>query len=150
MANDIIFPGDGRWVDIPFNAANFTEGGPNGTMTVTVASGDQKIFQYLVQGNMVTVAFDITTITLGGTGNTRIVLALPSQLLPATPVAGAAWIQPYWRISGGTQALSVCSVDAGVAAINCFATETTDSGSDWTLGTDNSRVSGIIHYKKAA
>src|SRR5690606_17792274 len=61
-----------QWVDMPFDAGNFT----TDTGTWTVAEADQNTYAYQIDGNKMTVSFDIRTSTVASS---------PTQLRIAVP-----------------------------------------------------------------
>jgi hypothetical protein len=123
----------GEWIDIPYNAANFTA---SGAMTWTVTSGGQYSFKYALVGKIVVLYFDIGASTVGGTPGTQLILKLPIGCNNVSQL-GQYWLQ------NPTGAISMFSIiDAGRLALYRDAT----LGALWTLGTNNVRVAGTMIY----
>ena len=67
------------WVDLPFNATDFTANPP---MTWTVAVGNVTAFAYAITGKVVVLTLNLTSTTLGGTASTLLFVALPPAIRP--------------------------------------------------------------------
>ena len=130
-----------RWIDIPFNAGNFTG---NGSMTWTVAEADVKYLKSVTLGKLCVVAFDIVTTTVGGTPSNILRMDIP---LTAAGDSSLAFINPLWRIDDGTSGLGVMSLTGGTSRINFFVDGTTATA--WSTATDTTRVSGQIIFEIA-
>jgi hypothetical protein len=137
-----VLAGTVPWTDVAFSAGNFTG---SGSMTWTVESGDQDIFQYTITGDVMTVSFDIATTTVGGTLDTQLEIAIPGGVTVATPTGGGSWIQTCWRIDNTTEAATVCSVDSAGTQINVFHSDNTTT--TWAASTNASRVAGVITFQ---
>ena len=127
----------GEWIDVPFSAANFTA---NGTMTWTVAAGDQVIYRYALVGKTVTVNLNLSTTSIGGTVNTTLYLALPAAL---TPAKDARTLLHIYNGAGGWRP-GVAMVAAGVARI---AVLNVDQVTTWAVSTDTTYVVGQMIFE---
>jgi hypothetical protein len=96
----------GNWIVQTFNAGDFTG---NGSMTVTVASGDVNTYKYFLEGRKLTVRLIINTITIGGTPNTNLQVAIPGGFSSGGPARNVAFIvnngvaevgRIFWAASG--------------------------------------------------
>lgn len=70
-----------------FAAGNFTG---NGSLTVTVDSGDLDRYSYYIQGNLMIFGVQIRTFTTGGTPNTNVQIAFPGGFNVGDDMAGNA------------------------------------------------------------
>ena len=76
----------GAWVEIPFDAGNFTS---SGTMTWTVEAGDVFAHRYLRLNKLLILQFVSSNTTVGGTPSTELRVALPPGIVAVgstTPV----------------------------------------------------------------
>jgi hypothetical protein len=79
----------GEWMSVTFNAANFTG---NGSMTVTVASGDQVTYAYMLIGKTMKVSLVLNTFTIGGTPNTIVQVAIPGGFTATKAMGGPVFL----------------------------------------------------------
>jgi hypothetical protein len=115
-----------QWVDVTFSAGNFT----TDVGTWTVASGDQNTYTWQLDGNMMTVSFDIRTSTVA-TAPTQLRIAVPNSRIIARTMqnrvlalnAGAQIDTAYVEALAGQTYLSVYRDLAATAWSN--ATDTT-------------------------
>lgn len=126
-----------NWINIPYDAANFTG---NGTITWTVDAGDQTDFSYkIVDGNLVILNIRVENTDLSGAGNI-LSITLPAAITPKKGLAGPALIIDAGTVNPG----GFFSIAAGVAAVtfvrNDFANFTVTAG-------DNTGVFVIIPYE---
>ncbi len=70
----------GAAISVTYAAGNFTA---SGSMTWTVDAGDQSVFQYHLNGNILTVFFAIVTSSIGGTPANSLLITIPAGHLPA-------------------------------------------------------------------
>lgn len=101
----------GAWTTPAFDAANFLA---IGLMTWTVEAGDVVTYAYIIEGKIMTVAFDIATSTVGGTLSDRLKITIPESKLAAKKMTTTC------ITSQGTPAASECYVDAGSGFIYVY------------------------------
>lgn len=123
-----------QWIDVTYSAGNFT----TDTGTWTVASGDQAVYQYQIDGNKLTLNFRI---------NSSSVATSPTQLRIAVPggrtIARDA-IVPLVAINAGVQITTGLIV---AAAGNTFIQIFRDTASTaWGNATDTTAVWGQIAF----
>jgi hypothetical protein len=80
----------GEWTSVAFAAGNFTA---SGSMTWTVASGDQTTYAYTLIGKTMTLSFVIENSTVGGTGSTELRIAIPGGFTPAKTMESAGTVK---------------------------------------------------------
>ena len=100
----------GAWSSVAFNAANFTG---NGSMTWTVASGDQSTYAYVEIGKTMIVSFDILTTTVGGTPNPLLMIAIPNGRTAQKNINTS-----FHYSDNGSVGTGLASVSAGGTTIN--------------------------------
>jgi hypothetical protein len=125
----------GEWISVAFAAGNFTG---NGSMTWTLASGDQTTFKYTLVGKTMTVSVVLATTTVGGTPNTTLRIAIPGGF------TAAAAMSTTWEVTDNgatTRAL------AEVAAAGTLITIVKAAGGNWAAATDNTGVKGQITFE---
>lgn len=100
----------GTWVDVAFNAGNFTTTGGG---TWTVASGDQAMYAYREAGKLMTLNVNLSTTTIAG-APTELNIAIPNGgsvrsgtdlAIPIILLSGGVWTaNTTWAriVSGGT------------------------------------------------
>jgi hypothetical protein len=123
-----------QWVDVTYAAGNFT----TDAGTWTVDSGDQSTYTFQLDGNMMTVSFDIRTSS---------VATSPTQLRIAVPLS---------RIIARTMQNRVLALNAGTqidtAYVEAVAGEThlrvfrDLAGTAWSNATDTTSVRGQIVF----
>lgn len=126
------------WTSVSFGAGNFTA---NGSMTWTVASGDQATFAYLKSGRTMTVAFVINTSTVGGTLNTQLLIAIPGGFTAAKAMFNACNI-----IDNNVSSIGYCFVTASGTTIGIARGD----ASNWSASTDLTYVRGQITFETTA
>lgn len=120
---------------VAYAGGNFTG---SGSITWTVASGDQVAYTYRLVGDTMWVNFDIATTTVSGTGTT-LLIAVPGGKTIAEP----AFLQPC----------AVGDNSATFAMGLAFSSSSTKIGiakadfSNWSAATDTTAVSCQIHFK---
>jgi hypothetical protein len=128
-----------EWTDVAYSAGNFTG---NGSMTWTVASGDQVTYKYALAGSTMFLAVVIQTSSVGGTPSDRLKVAIPGGF---TAKGGAFF--PYQGIdtADATPAiLSVCEVTNGGSVVDCFRDV---NASNWPASTDTTHVRFSIAFE---
>lgn len=125
----------GKPVAVTFAAGNFTG---NGSMTWTVASGDQTTFTYQQRGKVVTIWLTLTQTTVAGTPNTLLQVALPNSFA-ATVQADAICM----LVDNSTPALAWGSI---LAAGTTLLISRQDSAA-MTAATDATQVRGVFTFE---
>lgn len=126
-----------QWVDVPFSAGNFTA---NGGGTWTVDSGDVETLAYQIDGNKMTVSFEIYTTDVTSGPSTNLQIAIPAG-----------------RTAARTTLNPMLAVDAGAAGTTGFAfvvqggtviaIQKDAAGTAWTTtAADNTYVEGQITF----
>lgn len=112
-----------------FSASNFTG---NGSLTVTVDSGDLDRYSYEVIGKNLLFACQIRTFTTGGTPNTNVLVALPGGYNLADDMGGLAQVVN----NGGSfdNGRAVWTAAGGPVAIQRSA------AANWANGTNNNEL----------
>ena len=131
-AKTAIFP---AWTTPTFAAGDYTA---SGSMTWTLQAGDVISMAYIIKGKMMTVAFSLTTTTVGGTLSTDLLIAIP-----ASKVATKRMLNPVYIIDNGTRT-------TGYALVNNSGTTIIINRSDlanWTASTNNTDVYGQITFE---
>lgn len=80
--------GIGAWVDVPYNAGNFT----SDTGTWTVAAGDHATFKYSIFGKMMWVQFHLVFTSLSGAG-VALQIAIPGGVTTVNDEVGVGHAQ---------------------------------------------------------
>ena len=123
------------WTAIAFSAGNFTG---SGTITWTVASGDQITYAYTVKGKSVTLSWYIATSSVSGTG-AELRIAIPAGMTSTRQVRTS-----YWYSDNGTEGTGLAWQIAGEAFIRLYKSST---ASNWSAATDNTTVAGQITFE---
>lgn len=122
------------WIDVAYNAANFTAS--SGTWTVDV--GDQTTYRYIIKDNSMTVTWNI--------GNTDI-SATPSFLriaVPASQTAVGTHSEPLLLINNG----GAEQVGRSFSATTVISLGRDLAGTNWsTTSSDNTRVVGSLTFE---
>jgi hypothetical protein len=127
----------GKWITVAFSAGNFTA---NGSMTWTVASGDQSLYRYTLSGSTMTLAFSILTSTVGGTPNTDLRIAIPGGFTATqTGVCGALYVNDNGTI--GPAGLMSTTATAGYVILR------KSQETNWSASTDNTAVAGTAIFE---
>lgn len=121
----------GAWTDIAHAGGNFTG---SGTITWTVAAGDQTTLAYTRIGTSLIIAFEIVNTTVSGTGS-ELRIALPLSLTAAKAVLTACYI-----IDNGTRTTGWCGVGSGSSYISINRTD----NANFAASTDATSVYGTI------
>lgn len=125
----------GEFTAVAHSGGNFTA---SGSMTWTVASGDQVTYAWAIVGKMLTVLFDIENSTVGGTPSTTLKIAIPGGFTAAKEV-----FNPIRVTDNSTSSIGYCKVEASATVIDCFKADT----SNWTASTDATFVQGQITFE---
>jgi hypothetical protein len=123
----------GEWVDIPFNAANFTTSG-GGTWT-TVA---QVAYRYTVIGKTVFLSFNFQNCTITGTPGISLQAKLPAAITPVSQVANPCTVSPHGL--PGTTGYSI--VTAGGTNLLIRRAD----NSNWPAGASGTHMYGQITF----
>jgi len=126
--------GMGEWIDIPFNAANFTTSS-TGTWTTVV----QVTFRYSLIGKTVVLLFNFQNCTITGSTGVSLQAKLPAGIVPFSQVANPCTITPHGLpgttgysivVAGGTNLLirraDNSAWPAGAAATQIYGSITFD------------------------
>jgi hypothetical protein len=115
----------GLWLDVPFNAANFTA---NGGATWTLGLGAILKNRYMVIGKTLTWSFYVSWFsgsnTLAGAGATALIINLPGGY--TSP--GSVMLPASYSIDGGARV----GVDAAPNGTSCAFYK--QNGTNWTAG----------------
>lgn len=123
-----------QWIDVTFAAGNFT----TDTGTWTVASGDQTTYAWQLDGNKMTVAFDLRTTTVA-TSPTQLRIAVPASKTIARTVS-----VPVLAADNGTQ-IQTAYVQA--LAGNTYLQVFKDlAATAWAAATDATQLRGEIAF----
>jgi hypothetical protein len=123
------------WTGIAFNSGNFTG---SGTITWTVASGDQVAYAYTVKGKSVTLSWFINTTTVAGTG-VELRLAIPAGMTSLRSVRTT-----YFYSDAGTEGIGLAWQVPGEAFVRLFKSSTV---SNWSAATNTTIVAGQITFE---
>jgi hypothetical protein len=123
-----------QWADIAFNAGNFT----TDTGTWTVASGDVTTLAYQLDGNKMTVSFDLRTTSVASSP-TQLRIALPNGRIIARTMQN-----PILAKDNGT-AVSTAYVEAlaGQTYLRIFKDLASTA---WSAATDTTELRGQITF----
>lgn len=133
-----ILPLDGDWIDIPFDAANFTGTAPSGVWTVT--SGAQETFAYTLLGrNRQTVVLMVRLIntSVSGVGN-ALLIRVPNAIIPSKNAA-----TPIFALDAGTAGPTYVDLTAGSDILWVIKNNFTN----WTVFANATSVIFIITYR---
>lgn len=132
-------PGGAAGTAVTFAAGNFTA---NGSMTWTVASGDQTTFRYVEVGKVMHMWVYLVTTTVGGTPNTQLRVAIPNSRTSAATVRGVfAGTDNGTDVTGG-----VWEATSGTAYVTLYKSP---SAGNWTASTDNTAIFGYFVFEVA-
>lgn len=126
----------GEWESVEFSAGNFTG---NGSMTWTLAAGDQTTFAYTMVGKTMTVALNLVTTTVGGTPNTTLQVTIPGGFTAAKTIFNAAAL----LVDNAARTTGSIGVASGSTIISIVRTD----AANWTASTDNTAVLGEITFE---
>jgi hypothetical protein len=126
----------GPWIDIPFNAGNYTG---NGTLVWTVAVGDQTAFGYtIVNDNIVILNIRVETTSVSGTGNT-LAIALPAAITPKKSLA-----LPCLLFDNGGNANGFITMTAGSASVGFVRGDT----GNFAAAVNSTSVYVVVVYER--
>lgn len=120
---------------VAFSAGNFAG---NGSMTWTVASGDQVTYTIARLGKMALVSFQIMNSTIGGTPNTTLFITLPHGLAANHYNPTAASL-----VDAGVAVPGILFADGGQSRLSIQRAD----GAAFTGGTDNNNVIGQVWFE---
>jgi hypothetical protein len=123
------------WTAVSFNAGNFTG---SGSMTWTLASGDQTTFAYRQDGKTLFLAFDLNTTTVGGTPDLDLQIAIPGGFTAARQMGGS-----FDAVDNGVNRLGRWIVQAAGTLILLRRAD----AANWTASTDNTALTGTILFE---
>lgn len=126
----------GAPIAVTFSAGDFTG---NGSMTVTLQSGDVDTFTYVQWGKTVFINVALSTITIGGTPSTIVQVAIPGGFTVTKKVVTIG-------LSGdnGTYQATWVDVQASGTVIRFFKDP---AGNAWSASTNNSGVYAMIEFE---
>lgn len=124
----------GNWIDVAFSAGNFTA---SGSMTWTVASGDQTLFRYKQRGTMLSLILDLQTTTVGGTPATDLKVTTPFTM--ATTTTGA-----HYQGAGRDNNASPELLQLKTTAASAILTFVRNAGGNWTASTDLTAITANL------
>lgn len=122
----------GDYIAIPFTAGDFTA---NGSMTWTVASGDQVLDKYMVIGRSIQWHFRYVSTTVGGTLNSTLL-----RLYPNSYTAPTAYSHFTYSTDNGT----VAQVHIGGNSTSTTMSFVKADGTNWSASTDNTAIRGQV------
>lgn len=125
----------GVFTTLPHDAAHFTA---NGSMTWTVASGDQNTLKYCWVEESCTISFDFLNTTVGGTLDSQLILDI-SDITGNADIAHTVRV-PVVVYDNGTHKHGICTATVGETTL----VFTLADGSDWTAATDATDIHGQI------
>lgn len=132
-----VFPAGPAWTAVSFSAGNFTG---NGSMTWTVASGDQAVFSYVEIGKTMVVTVNVVTSTVGGTPASTLQIKVPnSRTIGSAQASGS-----FHYIDNGAAGTGLWVATAGGTTISLFKTALAPA---WTASTDNTYVYGTFVFE---
>lgn len=120
------------WTAVTYAAGNHTG---SGTLTWTVASGDQVVYAYIVIGKTLTLSWHITTSTVAGTG-TELRLAVPVGFTYSRSIRTVGYYS-----DNGTEGVGLVSYVAADAYVRIYKSSTS---SNWSAATDTTITAGQI------
>lgn len=126
------------WSDVAFSAGNFTG---SGTITWTVASGDQGVFRYVEIGKTMFVTVQLNTTTVSGTGSDLRLTVPNGRTIGGGAYQGAARIldngtadEGWWYAAGG---------------LTYIAFKRNITGSNWSASTNNTYIYASCQFEIA-
>jgi hypothetical protein len=126
----------GAWQNVPFSAGNFTGAG---SMTVTLTSGDQVRYRYMVIGESMWVEVDLRGIDIGGTPSLSIQIAIPGGFSATANNQGWNVLRVTDNGLIGTGFALVNNDGSGIQIRRSMG-----GGDNWTVGTGVAAIFGVI------
>lgn len=123
------------WVDVPFNAGDFTA---LGAQTWTVEAGDVTTFKYIVSGKTMTIVFNIVTSSVGGTPANQLLITIPGSFVSTNET----W-NPY-SVFDGVGKIGIAVVGASGTTIILFPDAVQ---SNWSGSTNTTITRGQITFE---
>jgi hypothetical protein len=127
---------EGEWSNVTHAGGNFTG---SGSMTWTVASGDQLVYRYMNVGKTITVRWRIATSTVGGTPGVALLIAIPAGY---TANGDADGVHKYF--DNGTRGFGSWYVANGGSVIQL---NLADETANWAASTDNTITVGQATFQ---
>lgn len=118
----------GEWIDVPYNAANFTG---NGTMTWTVDAADVSNFRYMLIGKTLFVDGIFNTTSVTAPLNTMLKVKIPGGYIAAKPNRAT-----NQATDSGVITTSQVRVDAGNTTIDIQRQD----AANWTAAVNTTAV----------
>lgn len=125
----------GSWIDVPYNAANFTA---TPGMTWTVDPADVVSFAYTLVGQTLSMVVHLITTTPGGTAGLELFIAIPGGFVPAR-----TFQTPIRALDGGAVAMSFVVVTQSIAKVSIQRSD----GAKWNTGgpaAQKTQISGVL------
>jgi hypothetical protein len=123
-----------QWVDVSYASGNFT----TDAGTWTVDSGDQITYAYHLDGNKMTIAFDLRTTSIA-TNPTILKIAIPGARIVARDISS-----PILAVNAGTQ-ISTAYVIALTGQTTIWIVRDV-SATAWSAATNTTRVWGQVTF----
>lgn len=127
----------GTGISVSHAGGNFTGAG---SMTWTVASGDQQVFTYYLRGRQLTIRLQVVNSTVGGTPDTRLQAAIPGGFTAAYEQWGAYGGYKDNAVSDGGGTWQV----AGSGTVVRFFIR---DRSNWTASTDATDILASVTFE---
>ena len=121
-----------------FNSRTFssTYYSANGAMTWTLTSGDVNSEVLIEAQELMIMAFDYVTSSVGGTPNTALQIQIPNGRVCQANTLGTT----LYSDAGGALTQGYCSANATGTTINLFKA----AAANWTTSTNNTSITGTI------
>lgn len=129
---------NGVWTDVPYAAANFA-----GNAAMTVAVGTQETLAYTMYGKTMTVAFNLTAITVGGTPDTYIKIKIPGGYRSSRSIDNMIWASD----NGTVRSAVVQAFAPNVASLDPYLYCALTSGGNWAASAANTLVKGQLSFE---
>lgn len=125
----------GDWNDVAYSAGNFTA---SGSMSWTVSSGEVATYRWTVIGHTMTVEWDISGSTIGGSAGVSLQIAVPGGFTAAKATANLCLVT-----DGGTTQFGYASIAAAATVIQI---QNSAAAGNWTTGSNNAGSNGSITF----
>lgn len=126
------------WTSVSHSAGNFVG---SGSMTWTVAVGDQTTFAYRKVGKTMTVSVVLVTTSVGGVLGGFLQIVVPGGFTVAKETETLCHI-----IDNGVASIGLMAVGGG----DSFILLTRLDGSDWSASTNQTAIAGQITFETTA
>jgi hypothetical protein len=136
------YQSQGSWLTPAFNAGDFTG---NGSMTITLplGAGNVAVFKYFISGKAMTVSIGLNGLTIGGTPNTLIQIAIPLSMSAASQIEALG--RAGNNAATGTTVGLIVTVPS-LDATKIFYANTPLANVNWALSTANSNAFGTLTF----